>query len=214
MQKNYLDKKKIIFLDFDGTIKQSDKIKAQIFTKIFGNKLDKNLKKKIEEHHHNNLGVSRFLKIPIYLKWIGINCTKININRFNKKFSKIVVNKVCKSQWVIGAKNFIKLNKAKKIILITATPSKEIKLILKRLKIFQYFYKIYGSPLNKPEIVKKILKSQNYEKRDYIYFGNSYSDYLAASSNKILYINIGEIKNLKKKYIKIKNFKSLNKNIS
>ncbi len=210
MKKKYLNKKEIIFIDFDGTIKDSDKIKGKTFIEIFGNKLNNSIKKKIKEHHHNNLGVSRYLKIPMYLKWNSISSTKININKYNKKFSKIIVKKVCDSKWIAGAKYFIKSNKKKKIILVTATPVEEIKLILKKLKIIKYFYKIFGSPLNKSEIVKKTIKKNNFKKKYCIYFGNSYSDYIAAQTNKILYINIGNIKNFKKKYNKIKNFKSLN----
>ena len=68
MKKKYLNKKEIIFIDFDGTIKDSDKIKGKTFIEIFGNKLNNSIKKKIKEHHHNNLGVSRYLKIPMYFK--------------------------------------------------------------------------------------------------------------------------------------------------
>ena len=36
------------------------------------------------------------------------------------------------------------------------------------------------------------------------------SDFEAANKNKIIYINIGKLKNCKKKYIYLKNFKLLN----
>ena len=117
---------------------------------------------------------------------------------------------MCSSKWVLGAKKFIKLNQNKKIILITATPNKEIIKILKKLKIYDYFYKIYGSPIIKSEIVKNFLNFYNSSQKNYIYIGNSLSDYYAAKVNKIFYINIGKLKNLKKKYIFIKNFKTLN----
>ena len=37
MKKNFLKNKEFIFIDFDGTIKQSDDVKAKAFIKIFGN---------------------------------------------------------------------------------------------------------------------------------------------------------------------------------
>ena len=43
-----------------------------------------------------------------------------------------------------------------------------------------------------------------------MYIGNSDSDYLAAKKNNIDYYNVGKLKNIKKKYNKIKNFKSFN----
>ena len=210
MKKNFLNNKEFIFIDFDGTIKQSDDVKAKAFIKIFENKINDTQKKRIANHHYENLGVSRFVKIPLYLKWSGIKQTKKNTVKYSRLFSKIVINRVCSSKWVLGAKKFITLNQNKKIILVTATPNKEIIKILKKLKIYDYFYKIYGSPIIKSEIVKNFLNFYNSSQKNYIYIGNSLSDYYAAEVNKIFYINIGKLKNLKKKYIFIKNFKTLN----
>ena len=106
MKKNILQNKEFIFIDFDGTIKESDSVKAKVFIEIFGKKLEIDTKKKILDHHYNNLGVSRDIKIPLYLKLIGIKQTKHNIRKYKKIFSKIVITKVCKSKWVSGAKKF------------------------------------------------------------------------------------------------------------
>ena len=208
MKKNIIKNKEVIFIDFDGTIKKSDHIKGKSFVQIFGKKV-KN-KKKIINHHLENLGISRKEKIPIYLGWNNINNNKKNILKYSAKFSKLVIKKVCKSKWVLGVKKFIKLNENKKLILITATPNNEIKIILKKLSIINYFYKTYGSPIDKADVVNKTLKKMNFKKSKYLYIGNSFSDYLAAKKNNIDYFNVGKLKNFKKKYNRIKNFKSLN----
>ena len=105
MKKINLDEKEVIFLDFDGTIKQSDNIKAEIFVKIFGNKINHKEKLKIKKHHYNNLGLSRYNKIPLYMKWNDLKITKKNILKFSSKFSKLAVAKVSKSKWVLELKN-------------------------------------------------------------------------------------------------------------
>ena len=111
----------------------------------------------------------------------------------------------------IWSKKILYLNQNKKLILVTATPRTEIKKILNKLNILNFFYKIYGSPIIKSEEVKKFLKNNDLNRNKYIYIGNSLSDYEAANKNKINYINIGKLKNFRKKYIYIKNFKLLNK---
>tara|TARA_B100000900_G_C20259499_1_gene585379 strand:+ start:8 stop:637 length:630 start_codon:yes stop_codon:yes gene_type:complete len=208
MKKNILKNKEVIFIDFDGTIKKSDHIKGKAFVQIFGKKV-KN-KEKITNHHLENLGISRIEKIPIYLVWNNINNNKKNILKYSTKFSKLVIKKIYNSKWVLGAKKFIQLNQNKKLILITATPKNEIKIILKKLNIINYFYKIYGSPIDKIDVVKRTLKKLYLKKGKYMYIGNSDSDYLAAKKNNIDYYNVGKLKNIKKKYNKIKNFKSFN----
>lgn len=213
MEKILLKDKNLIFIDFDGTIKNSDNVKAKAFIKIFGNKINATTKNKIKNHHYRNLGVSRFNKIPIYLNWNGLLDTKKNIYKYNKKFSKVTIKEVCLSKWIPGAKKFITSNKDKKLILITATPKKEIKIILKKLNIYDYFYKIYGSPIIKSEVVREVLNKIKIEKNKCLYIGNSLSDYYAAKKNLITYINIGKIKNFKKKYNFIKNFNLIDQSI-
>ena len=50
-----------VFIDFDGTLKDTDKIKGTLFVNIF-EKNNKYLKDKINNHHLNNLGVTRLKK--------------------------------------------------------------------------------------------------------------------------------------------------------
>ena len=137
----------------------------------------------------------------MYLKFVGIKETQKNIKKYKKLFSKITIENVCNSKWITGAKKFIFSNKSKKLILITATPKTEIKIILKKLNISNYFYKIYGSPIIKSEEVKNFIVSNDSNRNKYVYIGNSMSDFEAANKNKIIYINIGKLKNCKKIYL-------------
>lgn len=211
MNANIFKKKEILLLDFDGTIKKSDNIKGDCFVKVFGNKINNKIIKKIKLHHLNNLGMTRYDKLPIYLKWNGIKDSLDNIKKISSKFSKIVVKEVIRSNWVVGARKFIILNKKKKLILITATPKKEMVLILKKLGLFKYFYKIYGAPIKKENVVKKLINSYKIKREKFIYFGNTESDYFAAKKNNIDYVNIGKLKKIKTRYNSIRNFNVFNK---
>tara|TARA_A100001015_G_scaffold40663_1_gene44521 strand:- start:1741 stop:2373 length:633 start_codon:yes stop_codon:yes gene_type:complete len=210
MNKIKLTKFETIFLDFDGTLKISDKIKGVLFYEIFKGYTNPTLKNKILQHHYDNLGLSRYKKIPIYMKYCNIKVNPISKKKFTTKYNKLVFIKVCKCHWVRGAKKFLKNNKNKKLILVTASPHKEIIKILKKIKIYDVFTNIYGHPFKKKDIIKKIISNNKLETKKYIYIGNSKSDYLAAKQNKVKYLNIGTLTLKHKKIINIGNFDYIN----
>ena len=200
-------KVKTIFLDFDGTLKLSDDVKGKVFYEIFGKKILNSEKEKIFNHHKKNLGISRDKKIPIYMKYCNIKCNAFSKNFFLKKYSRIVKKKVFESKWVIGSKLFLKKNKHKNLILVTASPHKEIVGILKKTEIFKYFKEIYGYPYDKKIVIKNYIKKNKIDIESCLYIGNSMSDYYAAKFNKIFYINIGKINDIKNlKFVKNFNF--------
>ncbi|OCW82942.1 hypothetical protein AKH21_02165 [Pelagibacteraceae bacterium GOM-A5] len=194
-----------IFIDFDGTIKQSDEIKGKLFYEIFGG-ISLKLKKKIYNHHINNLGISRNIKIPTYIKYCQIVSNDVNKKFYTKKYTRLIFEKVCKSRWVPGVIKFFKINKEKKFVLVTASPQNEIKKILKKIKIINFFQKVYGYPNKKKIAVKNYIYYNKLNHKKCLYIGNSISDYSAAKYNKILYINIGLKKINKRNVINLKNF--------
>ena len=72
---------KVIFWDFDGTIKESNSIKTDAFEQLFQD-FGGVLAKKIRQHHIDNEGVSRYIKIPKYMKWAGIATTEKKISYY------------------------------------------------------------------------------------------------------------------------------------
>ena len=77
--KNY----QLVFFDFDGVIKESVDVKTQAFKSLFKN-YGNDLKNRIEAHHLSNGGISRYLKIPIYLEWAGIEVNQNIIDKYDK----------------------------------------------------------------------------------------------------------------------------------
>ena len=75
-----INKYDIIFWDFDGVIKDSNNVKLKCFLNLFKSQ-NLEIKKKIKQHHINNIGISRNKKIPIYLSWINKKNNK-NIKKF------------------------------------------------------------------------------------------------------------------------------------
>lgn len=197
----------VFFFDFDGTLKYSDIVKGKTFFEIFGNKINNKVKNKIFLHHKNNLGTPRSEKIPYYMKLSGIKITKQNKIYYLKKYRNLVFKKVCKSKWVPGSKLFLRKIRDKRVILLTASPHREIYKIINYIKIKNFFEKVYGYPNKKDNIIKNFLLKNKINSNKCIYFGNSSSDFYAAFKNKVQYINIGPIKIKGKKIKKIKDFR-------
>ena len=183
-----IKKAKTIFWDFDGVIKDSVSVKSDAFEELFL-PFGSDVAKKIRMHHEDNGGMSRYDKLPIYLNLAGEKNSTDSISKYEKQFSKLVMNRVINSPWVEGVLEYIKTNyKAQKFFLITATPQKEIEEILKKLEISKYFKKVIGSPTNKKDALKIILSNENINLDDSIMIGDSCSDYEAAKENNVFFV--------------------------
>jgi len=178
----------VVFWDFDGVIKDSVEVKSMAFEKLFSD-YGQNLVDKVREHHERNGGVSRFEKIPLYLSWSNEVVTSKKVQKFCNRFSLLVKQSVIDSPWVYGFLDFIKCyHKAKKHILVTATPIEEIEEILQELNIKHFFYKIYGAPNTKKDAIDETLKSLKIGSEHAIMLGDSESDYKAAKDNNVLFL--------------------------
>ena len=141
---------KAIIFDFDGVILNSTEIKTNAFINIFEKKYKKFLPK-IIKHHKNNLGISRYKKLKVYLQeFIGIKFTNKDIDLFANKFSLYCLNKILRCNFIPGVKKFLEDNLDEYLFFISSgTPTQELNYICKKRKINQYFKYIYGSPHTK-----------------------------------------------------------------
>ena len=202
---------KIVFWDFDGVIKDSVDVKTQAFQDLFES-YGYNVAQKVITHHLKNGGISRFEKIPLYLKsYAGQKLNDKIIAVYLEKFSNMVVQKVIDSPWVPGTLDAIKNKRSsQKFILVTGTPHDEIHIILETLKIDRYFDTFYGSPNKKETIIKQCLDSSVISAVDCLYFGDSYTDYSAAKTNGVPFVYVNRSNDIDKRIIPnymIQNFK-------
>ena len=178
----------LIFFDFDGVIKESVEAKSNAFFSLFlpfGN----NIAVRVKEHHEKHAGVSRFEKIPTYLKWAGIEAKSETILKYAEKFSTLSKKKVVSSKWVPGILEFLEKNVDKKILsVVTATPEKEIQDILKILKIDKYFSSVVGSPTPKAEAIGSGLDKFNISAGRAYMIGDSIGDFNSAKKNDVYFI--------------------------
>jgi len=178
----------IIFLDFDGVIKDSVDVKTQAFRKLFS-QFGADVEMQVVKHHEQNGGISRYNKIPLYLKLANEEISEKLIKFYCDKFSDLVKHAVVKSDWVPGILKFLQNNKNnKKFVLVTATPIEEIMDILKELGIVQFFDAIYGAPTPKEVAIADYLRIGSVLPENALMLGDSSSDYDASLVNGITFI--------------------------
>jgi len=185
---NYIKTARFIFFDFDGVIKDSVKIKSYAFEKLFL-PFGKDIANKVKIHHEDNVGMSRYDKLPIYLKLANQEPNADLIDEYAEKFSSIVKQEVIDSKWVDGILSYLENNKKKqKFFIVTATPQKEIEDILLQLNIIKYFQEIIGSPSTKINGLKGLIDKYRVTSKHAIMIGDSYNDYDAAIKNQIIFV--------------------------
>ena len=135
--------------------------------------------------------MSRYLKIPIYLQWSGIEASQENVDIYIKKYSSLVVGAVIQSSWVLGVQEFIKDNFNNfDFYIISATPEDEMNLIATEIGISSFFQGIYGSPAKKNELISRVIELNKINPKDAVFIGDTSSDLEAAISSNIKFILI------------------------
>ena len=191
------DKYDLIFWDFDGVIKESVSVKTDAYLELF-KPYGSDVCKQVKNHHLANGGMSRFDKIPLYLKWAGLEQNDAEVQNYCDKFSRIVKDKVIASAWVPGVEEFLQNNKENYIfVLVSATPQSELEYICKSLKLTGVFCKIYGAPASKSESIKISMLHYEVDASSCIMMGDAQADIDAARDNDIDFIFRRHQENLK-----------------
>lgn len=178
-----------VFWDFDGVIKDSVEVKTRAYEKIFV-EFGQEVGKKVRLHHQENGGVSRYEKIPYYLKhFVKKTLSQNKIENMIRTFARLVEDEVVTSPWIPGVERILRDNPFKqKFILVTGTPQDEMHTILKRLKLTQVFSSVHGAPEEKNKAVKQEIKQNSLKLTNSIFVGDSLTDYEAAYKNGIPFI--------------------------
>lgn len=195
--------KKIIIFDFDGVIIDSVKIKDNAFKQIVS-KYSQTIRSRFFRFHKKNLGKSRQVKFEyLFSQLLRIKYKKKDIENLSSKFNKIILKKIIQLKLNKGVLTFLKKNKSTFHYFISSgTPEKELKYIIKKKGIENYFLKIYGSPKEKHKHIEEIIKSFKFKKKNVVFIGDGLSDLEAAKKIKLKFIQVGD--NFKSKYVKYK----------
>lgn len=171
---------KCMFFDFDGVVLESGQIKTEAFLELYKGM---GISDQVKEHHLSNQGVSRFEKF----RWISENLlneehTPEKGKALGERFSALVKQKVLEAPFVNGFEQLIRACRSNDVFCVIAsgTPQEELEDIVMRRQLEGCFDKVYGSPMEKDDIIRKVLKEEGYDKEECIFFGDASTDYEAA----------------------------------
>jgi HAD superfamily hydrolase (TIGR01549 family) len=103
---------------------------------------------------------------------------------------------VIAENWIPGAKEFLNLvhNRSLKLFVISGTPETELKYILQRRGIADYFHECLGSPVKKPSHIRTLLEKYQLDPSQCLFIGDAYTDHDAALETGLHFIGIqGEV---------------------
>lgn len=186
--RNLIRSKRLVFWDFDGVIKDSVIAKSIAFEELFLS-YGRDLADRVREHHEAHAGVSRFEKIPIYLRWAGEPGTVGQVNEFCDRFARQVRQSVIDAAWVPGVREYLQEQYSRQyFVLLTATPQEEILQILNALEIGHCFREVHGAPRPKASAIGDVLQRFQYAHDQVLVVGDSEADFNAASANQVPFL--------------------------
>ncbi|MBF89527.1 MAG: hypothetical protein CMG75_07650 [Candidatus Marinimicrobia bacterium] len=189
---------KFIALDLDGTLIQSNRIKDKAFETILGNWPEH--KKTMLDWHRLKNNIDRHEKFRFFVEEIlnekGNNVLYENLA---DKFSHLTLQAVIDCPWVEGAQEFLNYFQGKlPIYLVSATPQNELEKIIIGRHLGGVFKKVYGAPLNKACVLKRIISMEKGLPKNSIYIGDSPEDQEAANILGVNFIGLDPDRRLKK----------------
>ena len=175
-------KLKVLALDFDGTLVESNKIKDKAFYSIFG-EWPEHRDAMMQWHLADNTMV-RQDKFRYFVEVIlGQQGDDELIEKLTKRFSELSYKAIVYCPMVDGAQQFLDTYVSKvQLFLVSATPHNELCKILKARLLTRYFNEIQGAPTNKVEALEKIISVKKISPDEMLYIGDSPEDQQAAKT--------------------------------
>ncbi len=173
---------KALFLDFDGVIKESLDVKTRAFGEIFA-PWGKEVMTRVRAHHIANGGMSRFKKIPLYLReYCGVEPTDELVTRLLDEFAGKVIDEVVASPFVPGALDLIRGSHASglPLAIVSGTPQDEMDLIAARCGLAGFFARVYGSPRDKHALLALACTEMGIAPGSALFVGDSINDWQPA----------------------------------
>ena len=180
-----------LFFDFDGVLADSVEVKTKAFAKLF-EPYGPDVVSKVVDHHRKNGGMTRVEKFYHYYQgFLGKPLHEDDLKRLCDDFSRLVVDEVVAAPEIPGAGEFLrKWYKILSCFIVSATPDEEIRLIVTRRGLKNYFREVLGSSRSKQENVEFLLKKYDLNPGKCIFFGDAESDYKAATACDVNFIGI------------------------
>ncbi len=173
---------KSYFLDFDGVVLESAKIKTNAFYELYL-PYGKSIAIQAKDYHLQHQGVPRRTKfLYIHKNFLDLELSEHDLIIFSNKFSDLCLKSILSCEFVSGVIEFLDQQKKanKPVFLMSATPQAELEYIINYRDIRHYFKEVFGHPVTKVVAGNTLLQKYLFQKENIVFVGDSINDYLAA----------------------------------
>jgi phosphoglycolate phosphatase-like HAD superfamily hydrolase len=171
---------RVLILDFDGVIIESNAVKTEAFEHVFARFPE--YTKALMAFHYANVSLSRFAKFEHLLALMGRSDDTGLKADIAADFSRRVLEGIMAVPLVPGAETFLRtVTKRLPVYLASVTPAEELSLILAKRGLVNWFRDVYGCPpWTKPEAIRDVLVREAVNPGEALLIGDSAGDQRAA----------------------------------
>lgn len=180
-----------IFFDFDGVLVDSVGIKTTAMRQLFASENAQQLEE-IIDLHRRYAGVNRFEKFDIiYSNILRRPLSKAKRDQLGEDFSRLVFEAICDCPALPGAIEFIRRRHQEfQLFVISGTPDSELREIMDRRDMLQYFREVHGSPRTKSVICQDIMDRFGLNPHGIVFIGDALSDREAAGKCDLNFLGV------------------------
>jgi len=173
---------KVIVLDFDGLLVESEEIKDRAFVEIFPDHPERH--QAIMQYHLSHKHLVRYEKFEhIVTEMLGLPYTDRDRERLAERFSQYTRTRIAECASVPGATEFLDYFHGKvPMYLVSATPQSELEPIVEDRGLTRYFKQVFGAPHRKPGVLREVMAAQGVAAEEVVLVGDSLSDLRAAEA--------------------------------
>ena len=185
MKKTHL---KVIALDFDGTLVESNNIKDRAFETIFCKWPEHT--ETIMRWHLTHDSIERGEKFRYFVEEVlALPGQNDLIEKLSSRFGQLTKEAIIECPYVKGAYEFLEyIRNRVSVYLVSATPQLDLDQIIKARGLGGYFKDVYGAPVQKDESLKNIILLEKVSVDEILFVGDSPEDQQAARSLGIHFI--------------------------
>ncbi len=182
---------KVLVFDFDGTLVDSNMIKARAFERCFAAFPDRlpEILNYCLGHHHTPRDVKfrvvyeQILRIPYTAQ-----VEQALLNRFEEQTTQPIVE----APEIPGAGQFLEWASARfPTGVLSSTPDPILRKILRRRGWERFFSWVQGAPVDKAAWLRRLFKQERLRGKELLFFGDTEEDYRAGTSAGCLFVAVG-----------------------
>jgi|APTNR8051073442_1049403.scaffolds.fasta_scaffold07055_6 phosphoglycolate phosphatase-like HAD superfamily hydrolase len=184
-----LDDCDALIFDFDGVLVESTDIKITAFREMY-REHGPDVEAAAIAHHVAHGGISRRQKIRhVHRHELGIQLSPDALDALCQRFSLLVEEAVTACDPVPGADALLDAHHRRlPTFIVSGTPQPELTRIVGRRGLEPYFTEVFGSPPEKPPIIRDILARHRLDNTRVVFIGDAMTDYDAARETGVRFI--------------------------